>query len=94
VHDFGAHGGDPVGVGDRAGRVVQGLGRKAQVQRLGADLANRVARRLVVAPHRQGGQAQYSEQPVQRDSEGDRLSATLAWVSSHLAERHGGGLAD
>jgi len=57
-------------------------------RRLGADVANRVARRLVVAPHRQGGQAQYIEQPVQRDGEGDRLSSGLAWVSAHLAERH------
>lgn len=55
---------------------------------LGADIANRVARRLVVAPHRQGGQAQYIEQPVQRDGEGDRLSATLAWAAAHLAEPH------
>jgi transcriptional regulator GlxA family with amidase domain len=57
-------------------------------RKLGADAANRVARRLVVAPHRQGGQAQYIEQPVQRDGEGDRLSSTLAWVAAHLAEPH------
>lgn len=30
----------------------------------GADVANRVARRMVVAPHRDGGQAQFIEQPV------------------------------
>jgi transcriptional regulator GlxA family with amidase domain len=30
-------------------------------QRCGAEAANRVARRLVVAPHRQGGQAQFIE---------------------------------
>lgn len=57
-------------------------------RRLGADIANRVARRLVVAPHRQGGQAQYIEQPVQSDSGGDRLSAALAWVAAHIAEPH------
>lgn len=32
--------------------------------RHGADVANRVARLLVTPPHRQGGQAQYIEQPV------------------------------
>lgn len=58
-------------------------------RQLGAEIANRVARRLVVAPQRQGGQAQYIEQPVQRDSEDERLSTTLAWVSSHLAQPHG-----
>lgn len=30
----------------------------------GADIANRLARRMVVAPHRDGGQAQFVEQPV------------------------------
>jgi transcriptional regulator GlxA family with amidase domain len=30
----------------------------------GAEVANRVARRMVVAPQRQGGQAQYVEQPL------------------------------
>jgi transcriptional regulator GlxA family with amidase domain len=58
-------------------------------RKVGAEIANRVARRLVVAPHRQGGQAQYIEQPVQRDLEGDRLAATLAWAASHLADAHG-----
>ncbi|WP_193394084.1 GlxA family transcriptional regulator, partial [Aquitalea pelogenes] len=33
-------------------------------QRYGAELANGVARRLVVPPHRQGGQAQFIAQPL------------------------------
>lgn len=78
------------------GDVITSAGTAASIDcclhmlrvRLGADIANRVARRLVVAPHRQGGQAQYIEQPVHGDSEGDRLSATLAWASAHLAEQH------
>ncbi len=32
----------------------------------GADIANQVARRLVIPPHRDGGQAQYIERPVPR----------------------------
>ena len=32
----------------------------------GAEIANHVARRLVIAPHREGGQAQYIRQPVPR----------------------------
>lgn len=55
--------------------------------RLGAELANRVARRLVVAPHRLGGQAQFIEQPVATDSRGDRLSSVLCWATAHL-ENH------
>jgi transcriptional regulator GlxA family with amidase domain len=55
---------------------------------LGADIANKVARRLVVAPHRQGGQAQYIEQPVHHDVEGDRFADTLAWLSAHLNQTH------
>ena len=33
----------------------------------GTEVANHVARRLVIAPHREGGQAQYIRQPVPRD---------------------------
>ena len=35
----------------------------------GTRIANTLARRLVVPPHREGGQAQYIEQPVRRDDE-------------------------
>lgn len=45
--------------------------------KIGAELANRVARRLVSSPHRQGGQAQFIEQPVPLRIEGDRLSEAL-----------------
>ena len=54
----------------------------------GAEVANRIARRLVVAPHRQGGQAQYIEQPLHDAPGGDRLSDLLNWVTAHLAEPH------
>lgn len=54
----------------------------------GAEVANRLARRLVVAPHRQGGQSQYIEQPLHDSPGGDRLSELLNWLTSHLAEQH------
>jgi transcriptional regulator GlxA family with amidase domain len=57
-------------------------------QRCGVDVANRVARRLVVAPHRQGGQAQFIEQPVPATRRGDRLTSLLAWASERLDEPH------
>src|SRR5581483_9090824 len=52
----------------------------------GADVANAVARRMVVPPHRDGGQAQYLDIPVAATDEGDPLSRTLGWMLEHLAE--------
>jgi len=54
----------------------------------GAQAANYVARRLVVSPHRQGGQAQYVQQPMPPSPRGDRLSGLLDWVSGNLAVPH------
>ena len=54
----------------------------------GAEVANRVARRIVVAPHRQGGQAQFIERPVPVSSGEKRLTDVLAWVSKHLSQPH------
>jgi transcriptional regulator GlxA family with amidase domain len=56
--------------------------------RHGADAANYAARRMVVAPHRQGGQAQYIQQPVRPAPERDRLSPLLEWMSRHLNQAH------
>ncbi|HTD02706.1 GlxA family transcriptional regulator [Undibacterium sp.] len=52
----------------------------------GSDVATHVARRLVVAPHRQGGQAQYIDQPLPVLASDDRLSRVLEWMLQHLAE--------
>jgi transcriptional regulator GlxA family with amidase domain len=54
----------------------------------GAEIANRVARRLVVAPHRQGGQAQFIERPVPASHSDNRFSQVLEWVAKHLANEH------
>jgi AraC-like DNA-binding protein len=51
----------------------------------GAELANEIARRLVVAPHRSGGQAQFVLQPV-AEPRGQRLEGTRTWVLDRLAE--------
>jgi transcriptional regulator GlxA family with amidase domain len=57
-------------------------------QRCGAEVANRVARRLVVAPHREGGQAQFIEQPLAAAQCDDKMQALLGWVVQHLDEAH------
>ena len=56
--------------------------------RYGAEVANRAARRMVVAPHRQGGQAQYIQQPVPAAAEQDRLRPLLEWLSRHPQRSH------
>ena len=43
---------------------------------LGAQAANEVARQLVIAPHREGGQAQYIERPVPRRIDEDPIGRT------------------
>lgn len=53
--------------------------------RVGATLTNRLARRLVISPHRQGGQAQYIEQPLARGQGDERLTKTLEWARGKLS---------
>ena len=50
----------------------------------GSEAAVSVARRMVVAPHREGGQAQWLERPVPVPGEG--LAATCQWALEHLAD--------
>ncbi|WP_340376290.1 helix-turn-helix domain-containing protein [Streptomyces sp. SS7] len=49
----------------------------------GPEVANRIARRMVVPPHRDGGQAQYIERPLPRSS-CDTVGEVLAWMEAHL----------
>ncbi|AXK44858.1 GlxA family transcriptional regulator [Brachybacterium saurashtrense] len=52
--------------------------------RLGAAAATQIARHIVIAPHREGGQAQYIRQPLPPVPEEDALSATSRWALEHL----------
>ncbi|RZS87209.1 transcriptional regulator GlxA family with amidase domain [Motilibacter rhizosphaerae] len=54
-------------------------------QDLGAEVAASIARRVVVAPHRDGGQAQYLDAPLPAEA-GDSLAATRSWAAERLAE--------
>jgi AraC family transcriptional activator FtrA len=51
----------------------------------GADIANQVARRLVVPPQRDGGQSQYIPAPVRRDATAG-LARVLDWAQRRLHE--------
>ena len=53
-------------------------------RRLGSEVANRLARRLVVPPHRQGGQAQFIEQPLPSSAGGTRLAQLIDSVRRRL----------
>jgi AraC family transcriptional activator FtrA len=58
---------------------------------LGAERAAEVARRTVVAPHRDGGQAQFVRRPIERAAaepgpHAAGLDETRAWALEHLAE--------
>ena len=52
----------------------------------GAEVANRLARRLVVPPHREGGQAQFIERPMPPAREGIRLGPLFDRMRTRLAE--------
>jgi len=52
----------------------------------GVGLSNHVARRLVAAPYRSGGQAQYVPRSVPEPL-GDLFAGTREWALAHLSER-------
>ncbi|MFB7172716.1 helix-turn-helix domain-containing protein [Streptomyces sp. NPDC056254] len=54
-------------------------------QEHGAEVANAIARRMVVPPHRDGGQAQYIQRPLPRTS-CDTVGEVIEWMARHLAE--------
>lgn len=72
--------------------VITGAGTAAGIdaclhlvrRELGAAATNAIARRMVVPPHREGGQAQYVTMPVPRESEA--LGPMLEWAQAHLAD--------
>lgn len=54
---------------------------------LGSEVTNRIARRMVVPPQRDGGQRQYIEQPIPvRGSE--RFAPQLDWILANLDKPH------
>jgi AraC family transcriptional regulator, transcriptional activator FtrA len=53
----------------------------------GAQIANQVAQRLVIPPHREGDQAQFIPRPLAAEGRG-RLARLMDYVRAHLAARH------
>lgn len=54
-------------------------------ERLGAAAASTVARHLVIAPHRDGDQAQYIHRPIPAPGDGP-IGRTASWALAHLDE--------
>ena len=77
------------------GRVITGAGTAAGIdaclhlvrRELGAAAATSVARRMVVPPQRDGGQAQYVDTPLPPVA--DTLAPLLTWMLEHLDEELG-----
>ena len=52
----------------------------------GSAIATSLARRMVVPPHRDGGQSQYIETPIPKRPEGSTLEPMLVWLVANLHE--------
>ena len=52
----------------------------------GAEVANTMARRMVMPPHRTGTQAQYIESSVLASNDEDPIGRVLPWAIKHLRE--------
>jgi AraC family transcriptional regulator, transcriptional activator FtrA len=74
------------------GRVLTAAGSAAGIdlclhvvrKDFGTEAANSVARRLVVPPHREGGQAQFIVAPLAATHEADRLALIFDWIRANL----------
>ncbi|GAB3796581.1 GlxA family transcriptional regulator [Micromonospora zhanjiangensis] len=74
------------------GRLITGAGTAAAIDAClhlvrrehGSAVATKLARRMVVPPHRDGGQAQYVEAPIPRTPEAPTLEPLLGWLLGHL----------
>jgi transcriptional regulator GlxA family with amidase domain len=75
------------------GNILTGAGSAAGIDAslhlmrdlYGAGVAATTARRIVVAPHRDGGQAQFIERAVP-DCDSETFGPLLAWIIGHLDE--------
>ncbi len=77
------------------GNLITGAGTAAGIdaclhvvrRELGSAVVNVIARRMVVAPQRDGGQRQFVEQPIPRYA-ADGLAPVLEWVIENLEIEH------
>ncbi|MEV8249693.1 helix-turn-helix domain-containing protein [Microbacterium sp. NPDC076768] len=78
------------------GKIVTSAGTAAGIdaclhllrQEVGAELTNRIARRMVVPPQRDGGQAQFIDRPLPVAA-ANPLAVVAEWAVEHLREELG-----
>jgi AraC family transcriptional activator FtrA len=76
------------------GDILTGAGSAASIDLLlhivrqdyGSDVATQLARQLVVPPQRDGGQAQFIEQPLPGLDDAHLFADTVTWVQEHLED--------
>lgn len=77
------------------GQIITAAGSAAGLDMLlhlvrldyGGLVANQVAQRLVISPHREGGQAQFIPRPM-LTAESDRLSVLMQWIRENPTVAH------
>lgn len=57
-------------------------------QHYGSEIANQVARRMVIPPHREGGQAQFISQPVPASTRDATINGLLDFLRANLDRPH------
>ncbi|MEJ3742189.1 helix-turn-helix domain-containing protein [Actinomycetes bacterium KLBMP 9797] len=78
------------------GRLITSAGTAAGIdaalhlvrQEHGSAIATKMARRMVVPPHRDGGQAQYVEAPMPKTPDAPTLEPVLTWLMTSLERAH------
>lgn len=58
-------------------------------QRYGSAIANKLARRMVIPPYREGGQAQFIERPIPINTQNARINTLLDYLRNNLNKIHG-----
>ena len=57
-------------------------------ERYGSAVANRIARRMVVPPYREGGQSQFIEYPVPHSTADERINELLDYLRHAIGQTH------
>lgn len=86
---------DPQALYVDEGEVITSAGTSAGIdaalhlvrRELGQEIAIRIARRMVVPPHRDGGQQQYVDSPLPPD-DSSSLGGLLPWIADNLVVQH------
>lgn len=57
-------------------------------QHFGSVVANKIARRMVVPPHREGGQAQFIEHSIPQNTRDETINELLDYLRQNIAQSH------